>query len=335
MSKRACRHKDSLMRTISRPAAYGVKAQRIGFMVVAACCIAVQLASAPSTLGSGSTQDRKEDRELEQLLPRLTPTAPADAAKSFRMPSGFRIELLAAEPMVSSPVDMQFDENGLLWVIEMIDYPYDKREGVPQQGRVRILEDTDGDGRPDCSFIFAEGIGWPTSLVFWDAGIFVAAAPHIYYLKDTNNDRVADKKEIAFTGFGASNVQALISNLRWGPGRWIYGQNGGNGGSVQSGRKPELPPVSVEGRDFRFRPTGEFEPITGESGRFSNTFDDFGRRFTCGTTTPVRHIVLEDRLVRTNPHLPVPALVAHIAAEGSAGPVYPASPPRALAHRTH
>ena len=327
MNERACGHKVSLTRSSSRPLAYRMQAQRIGWMVVAACCISVQLAFAPSLLAQDRSQDGKEDRELEQLLPRLTPTAPADAAKSIRMLSGFRIELLAAEPMVSSPVDMQFDENGLLWVIEMIDYPYDKREGVPQQGRVRILEDTDGDGRPDRSFLFAEGIGWPTSLVFWDSGVFVAAAPHIYYLKDTNNDRVADKKEIAFTGFGASNVQALISNLRWGPGRWIYGQNGGNNGSVQSARKPELPPVSVEGHDFRFRPTGEFEAITGESGRFSNTFDDFGRRFTCGTTTPVRHIVLEDRLVRTNPHLPVPALVAHIAAEGSAGPVYPASPP--------
>ncbi len=287
--------------------------------LVAAMIAALPLGSVPAALA--------QQRDLQKALPRISPTEPSEALKTFRLASGFRVELLAAEPMVSSPVEMQYDENGLLWVVEMVDYPYDRREGVPPQGRVKILEDTDEDGRPDRSFVFAEGIGWPTSLAFWDSGVFVAAAPHIYYLKDTNNDRVADRKEIVFTGFGASNVQALISNLRWGPDHWIYGQNGGNGGSVRSNRKPERPAVSVDGHDFRFRPTGEFEAISGGGGRFSNTFDDFGRRFACSTTHPVRHIVLEEGLVRGNPHLPVPAVTALVAAEGSAGPVYPASPP--------
>lgn len=287
--------------------------------VLAAVTFACVLASVPPLVA--------EEPDLAKSLPRLAPTEAADALATFLLQPGFKIELVAAEPLVASPVEMQFDEDGLLWVIEMIDYPYDKREGVPPQGRVKILEDTNQDGRPDCGFVFADNLGWPTSLAFWDGGVFVAAAPHIYYLKDTNGDHVADVREIVFTGFGDSNVQALFSNLRWGPDHWIYGQNGGNGGNVRSLRKPDLPAVPLEGRDFRFRPTGELEALAGGRGRFSNTFDDFGRRFACSTTHPVRHIVLEERLVRANPHLKVPALVALIAPEGSAGPVYPASPP--------
>jgi len=268
-----------------------------------------------------------QDDDLKRALPRLAPTEPGDAAKTFRLQKGFRAELLAGEPLVSSPVEMTFDEDGRLWVIEMIDYPYDEREKVPPQGRVKVLEDTDGDGRPDKGTVFADRLGWPTSLVFADGGIFVAVAPHIYFLKDTDGDGSVDRKETVFTGFGHSNVQARMSQLRWGPDHWIYGQNGGNGGMVTSNRKPDLAPVPLNGRDFRFRPTGEFEPLAAGGGRFSNTFDDFGRRFACSTTSPVRHIVLEHRVVGRNPHLPVPALVAAIAAEGGGGPVYPASPP--------
>ena len=268
-----------------------------------------------------------EEKDLKRFLTRQPPTMPADAAETFRLQENFRIELVAAEPLVSSPIEMTFDEDGRLWVVEMLDYPYDERENVPAQGRIKVLEDTDGDGRPDKGTVFVDQLSWPTSLTFWQGGIFVAAAPHIHYFKDTDGDGAADQKEIVFTGFGDSNVQALISNLRWGFDHWIYGQNGGNAGRVHSNRKPDQPDVALDGRDFRFRPSGEFEPITGGSGRFSNTFDDFGRRFICSPTAPARHIVIEDRVAQRNPHLPVPALVTSITPEGHAGPVYPASLP--------
>ena len=82
----------------------------------------------------------EEPESLERALPRLPATAAADAVKTFGLANGFRIELVAAEPQVSSPVDLAFDEDGRLWVVEMIDYPYDEREGVPPQGRVRVLD---------------------------------------------------------------------------------------------------------------------------------------------------------------------------------------------------
>ena len=270
---------------------------------------------------------RAQDPEvLKRALPRLPPTAAADAVMTFRIANGFRIELVTSEPDIASPVDLAFDEEGRLWVVEMIDYPYDEREEVPSEGRIRLLMDDDGDGRFERSFVFADRLRWPTGLCLWDGGVFVAAAPDIVYLKDTDGDHKADQREVVFTGFRRNNVQALLSNLRWGLDNWFTGSSGQDGGQVRSLRRPDQAAFSVEGRHFRFRPTGEIEALSGD-GRYSNTSDDFGRRFCSATSSPVRHVVVEDRYLRRNPHLPVSAIVHAAAAEGSAGPVYPASAP--------
>ena len=262
---------------------------------------------------------------LQRALPRLPPTVATEAVNTFRLADGFRIELVAAEPHVASPVDLAFDEDGRLWVVEMMDYPYDEREDVPPEGRIRLLEDDDGDGRFERSHVFADGLRWPTGLCLWDGGLFVAAAPDILYLKDTDGDLRADVKEVVFTGFRRHNVQALVSNLRWGLDNWFTGSCGEDGGQVRSLRRLDQGELSAD-RHFRFRATGEIEALSGD-GRYSNTSDDFGRRFCSATTSPVRHVVLEDRYLRRNPHLPVGQLVNAAAAEGSAGPVYPASAP--------
>src|SRR5262245_31659910 len=86
-------------------------------------------------------------QDYKDELPRLKPTEPADAIKTFTLADGYRIELVAAEPQVASPVDCAFDELGRLWVVEMVDYPFNETEGNPPQGRVVRLEDKDGDGR--------------------------------------------------------------------------------------------------------------------------------------------------------------------------------------------
>ena len=267
----------------------------------------------------------EEPETLKRALPRLPATAATDAVATFRLAQGFRVELVASEPHVCSPVDMAFDEDGRLWVVEMIDYPYDERDGVPPEGRIKVLEDDDGDGRFDRSFVFADRLRWPTGLCLWDGGVFLAAAPDILYLKDTDGDHKADRKEIVFTGFRRDNVQALLSNLRWGLDNWFTGSSGQEGGRVRSLRKPDQAEIPVEGRHFRFRPTGEIEALSGD-GRFSNTSDDFGRRFCSATTSPVRHVVIEDRYFRRNPHLPVSTVVHAAASEGSPGPVI--RPPR-------
>ena len=271
------------------------------------------LATLVLCLGSGP-----QEEDVKKELPRLKATDPAEALKKFTVAPGTRMELVAAEPVVVDPVDMAFDEEGRLWVVEMIDYPFGAREGVKPHGRLRLLRDGDGDGRFDSSSIQAQRLAWPTGLCLWDGGAFVAAAPHIYYVKDR-------KKEIVFTGFLANNVQGLVNNLTWGPDNWIYGAGGSNGGVIRSLRKPDHPAVPIKGRDFRFRPTGEFEAISGGS-QFGFTVDPYGRRFVCSNSRQARHVVLEDRFLKRNPYLPVPAVVKSISSDGDSGPVFRDSP---------
>jgi putative membrane-bound dehydrogenase-like protein len=259
-----------------------------------------------------------QDDPLRKELPRLPHTEAKDALKTFRIKPGYRIDLVACEPAVSDPVDLSFDEEGRLWVVEMIDYPFGDKEGNPPQGRLKVLEDADGDGRFENSRVLAERLRWPTSLALWDGGAFVATVPDIVYVKD-------GKSEVAFTGFSDQNVQGLLNNLKWGIDNWFAGTSGSNGGTVLSRRRPDLAPLSVRGRDFRFRSTGEIEPLSG-GGQFGHAMDDYGRRFVCSNSVQARHVVLEDRYLAKNPLYAVRSVTTSIAADGDSGPVFRTSP---------
>lgn len=266
-------------------------------------------------------------------LARVPPTEPAAAAETIRLQNGFRAELIAAEPLVTDPVAMQYDENGLAWVVEMNDYPYSdpshdqawQEQTSEPLGRVRVLEDTDGDGVFDESTVFADRLSWPAGLALWDGGVYVAATPDVLYLKDTDGDRKADIRRTIFTGFHKYNVQAVMNNLQWGLDHHIYAAGASNGGDVRRGDDGE--PVRMGRNDFRFDPREkEFEVISGGA-RFGNTFDDWGNRFLCNIRNPVQQVVLPDRYLRRNPLLPVTSALNDVAAAGDAIAVYQISPP--------
>jgi putative membrane-bound dehydrogenase-like protein len=251
-------------------------------------------------------------QDFKDELPRLKPTEAADAIKTFKLQPGYRIELVAAEPLVMSPVDLAFDEDGRLWVVEMVDYPFNESEGNPPQGRLVRLEDKDGDGRFDTRVVIADRISCPTGLALWDGGAFVTAPPYLLYLKE-------GVRKVVQQGFGTQNIQGLANNLKFGLDNWFHGSSSSNGGQIIPAA------VGINGRDFRFRPTGEFEPLSG-GGQFGNSFDDYGRRFVCSNANSARHVVLDDEVLRHNPYYAVNAVTASIAAEGDAGTVYRASP---------
>jgi putative membrane-bound dehydrogenase-like protein len=257
--------------------------------------------------------------DLARELPRIKPLEPAAALESFRVHQGFRLEPAAVEPLVTDPVSVCYDADGRLYVVEMRGYPYPEKTPT---GHVTRLEDRDGDGRFDSKTIFVDGLSWPTGIVPYDGGVFIAVAPDILYAKDTTGDGVADVKKVMFTGFGTENVQGLLNGLLWGPDGWIYGVTSSNGGEIKSLSRPGLKPVSVRGRDFRFKPDGSaFEAISG-GGQFGHSFDDWGHRFTCNNSNHIRQIVLPAHDLERNPTLVPPGVVLDIAAEGPAAPVY-------------
>jgi putative membrane-bound dehydrogenase-like protein len=291
-----------------------VRAIRLGVLVV--CVLA-------AVGGGASPQGSVKDR-----LPRLKPTEPADAPKTFRVQDGFTLEPVAVDSQVASPVAAAYDEDGRLYVVEMRDYPEPHKAGEPPLGRVRLLEDRDGDGVYETAAVFADHLPWPTGVACWDGGVYVTAAPDVWYLKDTNGDRKADVKKKAYTGFVVNNVQALVNGLQWGVDNRIHGVTAGNGGSVRPGDDPAARPVPVNGRDFAFDPrTGRFEATAGTA-QFGNTFDDWYNRFVCANRLVCGHAVLPADALARNPHLAATRMVHDCAAEGSSEvlPMFQVSP---------
>src|SRR5688572_7861972 len=138
-----------------------------------------------------------------QWAPATTPAlAPEVAEKRFAVPKGFEVRLFAAEPMVVNPVAMTWDERGRLWVVELYEYPLGAKPGEKPRDNVKILEDTDNDGRVDKVTVFADGLNLATGVLVGYGGVFVGQAPHLFFYKDTNGDDKADDRQIIMTGFG-------------------------------------------------------------------------------------------------------------------------------------
>lgn len=242
--------------------------------------------------------------------------SPQDSLKAMHLSDDFHVELFASEPDVASPVEMAFDENGKIYVAEMLDYPDDPPPGKPVRSRIRLLEDTNGDGKIDRAVVFAEKLLAVSGFMPWKGGLIVTSAPDILYLKDTDGDGKADVRRVLFTGFPKVNHEARITNPRLGVDNWIYCSNTGSDGRITSPDHPEMPPVLVRGTDFRFDPiSGRAEAASGTA-QFGSTLDDFNQRFITQNTTHLRHVVIPMKYVARVPLLEVRAVVQDISDHG-------------------
>jgi putative membrane-bound dehydrogenase-like protein len=272
-----------------------------------------------SILTGGLREASAQDDDLARELPRIAPLDPQAALGSFKLHAGFRLVPIAVEPLVTDPVSLAYDAEGRAYVVEMRGYPYPEKQ---PSGNISLLSDKDGDGIFDAKTIFVDGLSWPTGVVPFDGGVFIAVAPDILYAKDTDGDGVADIKRTVFNGFGTQNVQGLLNGLLWGTDGWIYGSSGSNGGEIRNLAKPGSAAVSVRGRDFRFRPDGSaFEAISG-GGQFGHSLDDWGHRFVCNNSNHIRQIILPAREIERNPLFSPGAVLQDIAVEGGASPVF-------------
>lgn len=264
------------------------------------------------------------------LTPR--PKSTVGALKSFQTRPGFKVELMAAEPLTMDPVAFEWGTDGKLWVVEMADYPLgippaagtDAQETKPAGGgRVRFLEDADNDGQYDKSTLFLDGIPFPTGVLPWRNGVLITSAPDILYAEDTDGDGRADKRESLFTGFVQGNQQHRVNGLVYGLDNWVYCANGDSGGTIKSRKTGQE--VSISGRDVRIRPdTGEVEPVSGQT-QFGRNRDDWGNWFGCNNSNPMYQFALDEHYQRRNPHFASPNSrrdVPHVA--GNA-PVFPIS----------
>ena len=183
------------------------------------------------------------------------PLPPEASLKLAQIPVGFELQLFAGEPQVVNPIAINWDARGRLWLVEAFDYPHKVLSDDPQD-RIKILEDTDGDGRADQVSVFAEGLNLCTSVLPRPDGAIATDGENMVYLRDTDGDDRADTKEVIFSGIQLRDTHACVSNLRYGVDDWIYATVGYSGLRVHLGGREHASESGV----FRFRADGsDFE----------------------------------------------------------------------------
>ncbi|MBC7920280.1 MAG: c-type cytochrome [Ferruginibacter sp.] len=242
------------------------------------------------------------------------PVGPASALATFELEPGFKIELVAAEPLVADPVDMEIDEYGRLYVVEMPGYPLDKSGS----GKIKLLADTNGDGQMDQSTVFAEGLVLPNGIMRWKKGVLVTDAPNVLYLEDTDADGRADIKDTVLTGFSLSNPHINVNNPVYGLDNWIYlahrgaittrnyqQEFGDEGTEVYFPGQPGQPRLPKNAGDHcvRFRPDQRALEMTSGKAQFGQTFDTWGHHLLADNQNHAFQPVIAAAYLARNPEL--------------------------------
>lgn len=278
-----------------------------------------------SPLASGV--EDKIIKTVKEQLPAFSPpydvsklagTRPMSAQQSgavIKVDPKYTVELVASEPLVVDPVAISFGVDGRLWVAEMGDYPQGS-----SSGRVRVLEDTNGDGKYDKGTVFLDNIPYPTGVTAWRKGVLVCAAPDIFYAEDTDGDGKADVVKKLFSGFGTHNFQARVNSLEYGLDGWVYGSCGLFGGNIKSFNGKTY---ALGNRDFRIKPdTGELEPATGQTQQ-GRVRDDFDNWFGCDNTVLARHYPIADHFLSRNASVKPPANSIFLPTGNNANRLFP------------
>ena len=245
------------------------------------------------------------------------PLTPEESAAAFQVPDGFRMEVVASEPLIASPSAVCWDERGRMFVSELHGYNLEgqldidelnktgqldtqvRRVQAAEQfkraadsgtfGVVKMLRDTDGDGRMDAVAVWAKDLPPAFGLVPARGGVIVACAPDIVFLADRDGDGVAEVREKLFSGFRTGALERGINAPQWGADGWIYFGRGWGGGKITG---PKLAaPVALPDSDFRIRADGSaIEPVTGGTHTFGFAMTESGDRFLVNTTIPAIHV---------------------------------------------
>ncbi len=258
---------------------------------------------------------------------------PEAALATFEVEEGFNIELLAAEPLIASPVDMEIDEYGRLYVVEMPGYPLDK-SGT---GKIKLLTDTDDDGKMDKVVVFADRLVLPNGIQRWKKGVIVTDAPHILYLEDTDGDGRADFRDTLLTGFSLSNPHVNVNNPVYGLDNWIYLSHFGAIGTRKYGRifgdqgteiyfpdQPSQPrlPKNAGARTVRFQPDHKKLEMTSAKSQFGQTFDQWGHHFLTNNQNHIYEEMMAARYLKRNPELLLSNATRSVSDHGDATEVF-------------
>ena len=268
-----------------------------------------------------------------QSQPKLA-TGPEAALSTFELEPGFKIELVAAEPLLGDPVDMEIDEYGRLYVVEMFGYPLDK-SGT---GKISILTDKDGDGRMDDAKVFADGFVLPNSIMRWKKGVIVTDAPNLIYLEDADGDGKAEIRDTLLTGFALSNPQHNLSSPVLGLDNWIYlahegavgtdrykEEFGDKGRAIYYPDQPKAPRLAINagGRNVRIRPDRHGLEVNSSSTQFGHSFDAWGHHFLVNNSNHAFMEVIAEPYLQRNQDLLISDATQNMSDHGESAEVFP------------
>src|SRR5687768_7065840 len=257
-----------------------------------------------------------------------------DALSTFQVADGFKIEMIASEPLVTSPVDMEIDEYGRLYVVEMPGYPLDKSGS----GKIILLSDADADGIMDKRTVFKKDLMLPTSIMRWKKGVLVTDAPNLLYLEDTDGDGQANVTDTILHGFALTNPQHNMNSPVYGIDNWIYVAHenavgtreykeefGDEGKEIIFYRDSNAVrlPKNANGRSIRLKPDTKQLEMLSSACQFGHTFDEWGRRFNCGNSNQGYQEVIANRYFERNPNMFVSEAVQSMSDHLDAAEVFP------------
>jgi putative heme-binding domain-containing protein len=216
------------------------------------------------------------------------PLVPEQQAKRMKLPPGFVIQLVAAEPKIKKPINIAFDALGRLWVTGSEEYPFAAEPGKTPKDKLVILEDFAPDGLARKATVFAEGLNIPIGVLPLPdcKSAVVFSIPNIYLLADTDGDGKADKKDVLYTGYGYKDTHGMTGEFMWGFDGWIYCCHGyANASKVRS--KGDTAVSMQSGNTYRIKPDGsKIEQFTwGQVNPFGLAFDPLGNLYSADCHT--------------------------------------------------
>jgi putative membrane-bound dehydrogenase-like protein len=275
--------------------------------------------------GIATAEDAKQPESLQLGL--APPKSPQESLAAIEVKPGFRVELVAAEPLIHSPVDAAFDEDGRMYVVEYPEYNDHAATRPHGKGSIRLLEDRDDDGACEHSVVFADGIDHPSGVLCYAGGVIVASAPDVLYLKDTDGDGCADVRERWFTGLLRDHAgEAMLNSLRWGLDQRVHFSSGLVGGMMHRADDANDKPRSVRNMGVAFDPRSRDWWTTGGGGQYGMTFDDWGHKFVCSNSTPAWQIMYDNRYVARNAVVLAPNAAVPIVPDGKSAHLHRISP---------
>ncbi len=209
------------------------------------------------------------------------PRSPEDERKGFHVPPGFEVQLVAAEPDVRKPINMNFDDRGRLWVTESVEYPFPAAADSKPRDTVRVYEIDPQTGRARAVTTFADGLNIPIGVLPVRDGAVIYSIPNVYFFRSGGTDHAVGR-ELLCGSIGYRDTHGMTGEFTRGFDGWVYACHGfSNTSNVRARDGSHI--TMHSGNVYRFRPDGSHvEQMThGQVNPFGLTFDPLGNLYSC------------------------------------------------------